>query len=73
MIRTCQLPKVLDVDAIVNLKKKVISEFGKYLKRLQKGYQDDYSFLLNEISFIKVHPGLDTAKVTYEYFINHGM
>lgn len=73
MNRTCQLPKILDADAIAELKKKIIKEYERYLKQLQRGYQNDYSFLMNEINFVETHFNLDTSKVTYEYFINHGM
>lgn len=63
----------VDVDAINNLKNKVIKDFNNYIKRLQKGYQDDYSVILNEINFIEVHPDLDNQTLIYEYYMNYGV
>lgn len=63
----------VDVDAINNLKNKVIKDFNNYIKRLQKGYQDDYNVILNEINFIEVHPDLDNQTLIYEYYMNYGV
>lgn len=45
----------LDADALNELKKKVTEEYEKYVKRLNRGYKDDYSLILNEISFIETY------------------
>ena len=40
------------VDALNNLKSKVAKEFSEFLCKVGKGYQPDYQFILEEISFI---------------------
>jgi hypothetical protein len=45
------------VDA---LKKKTIARYNDFLVRLQKGYKDDYSDILNLICFISLPVKLDT-------------
>ena len=42
----------MDVDALNKLKKKVSEEFYTLLCKVRKGYQLDYEFILEEISFI---------------------
>ena len=42
------------MDALNELKKKVIQEFDALLNRVRKGYKLDYKFLLEEISFIEL-------------------
>ena len=63
----------LDADALNELKKKVTEEYEKYVKRLNRGYKDDYSLILNEISFIETYQYLDNQKLIYEYYINYGL
>lgn len=48
------LIKLAAVDALNDLKKKVIQEFEMLLSRVKKGYKLDYEFLLEEISFIEL-------------------
>ena len=48
------LGKSAVVDALNELKKKVIQEFNALLGRVRKGYKLDYEFLLEEISFIEL-------------------
>lgn len=48
------LVKLAVVDALNDLKKKVIQEFGVLLTKVKKGYKLDYEFLLEEISFIEL-------------------
>ena len=48
------LAKSVVVDALNELKKKVIQEFNALLSRVRKGYKLDYNFLLEEISFIEL-------------------
>lgn len=42
----------MDVDALNKLKKKVAEEFYSLLCKVRKGYQLDYEYILEEISFI---------------------
>ncbi len=63
----------MDVDAVYNLKNKAIKDFNKFVLRLNKGYQDDYSVILNEINLIEISPDLDNWKLLYEYYINYGL
>ena len=42
------------MDAIQVMKKSVISDFQKLLKRLNVGYQDDYQKILTKITFIEI-------------------
>ena len=44
----------MDVDALNKLKKKVSEEFYKLMCQVRKGYQLDYEFILEEISFIEL-------------------
>lgn len=48
------LVKLMAVDALNELKKKVIQEFNTLLSKVRKGYKLDYEFLLEEISFIEL-------------------
>lgn len=56
------------VDA---LKIKCISEFEKYVISLKKGYQKDYSHILNMISFINSYNELDNKKLIAQYLLNY--
>lgn len=56
---------------MVNLKVKVIKDFDKFLKRLNKGYKDDYSMILHQISFIQTYQSFDKIEPIYEYLINN--
>lgn len=59
------------VDVVTNVKIKTIDDFNKLLKRLAKGYRDDYSMILHQIAFIQVCPNLDKIDSIYEYLINN--
>lgn len=59
------------VDAITNLKKKVIKDFDKFLKRLNKGYVEDYSMILHQISFIQTCQYFDKIDGIYEFLMNN--
>lgn len=65
--------RILDAGAIDELKKKVIEDYNKYIKKLFRGYRDDYSILLNEINFIEVYSEIDNQKLIYEYYMNYDM
>lgn len=53
------------------MKLKVIKDFDILLKRLNIGYQDDYSSILDKITFIQTYPSLDKIDPIYEYLINN--
>ena len=59
------------VDAITNLKLNIIKDFDKFLSRLNKGYVEDYSMILNKISFIQTYQYLDEINGIYEFLINN--
>ena len=59
------------VDAITNLKKKVIKDFNKFLVRLNKGYVDNYDMILHEISFIQICQHFDRIDYMYEFLMNN--
>ena len=46
------LTKLVVVDALNELKKKVSEEFYQLLCKVKKGYHPDYEFILEEISFV---------------------
>jgi len=58
------------VDAVDNIKSKVISDFRKLLKRASKGYKDDYELILEEISFVELGGILDNPTEIYQYLMN---
>jgi hypothetical protein len=47
--------KGLDVDALIELKKKVIKDYDRFTKRLGNGYIDEYCMILHEIAFIQTY------------------
>lgn len=57
-----------DVDA---LKKECIAQFQEYLKKVQKGYQPDYSHILNMICFINLYFELDNKQLITQYLLNY--
>lgn len=59
------------VDAIANLKLKVIKDFDKFLKRLNKGYIEDYDMILHQISFIQTCQYFDKIDGIYEFLMNN--
>lgn len=73
MIQKCDITTDLDVDATQELKKKIIKDYIHIVNRMNKGYKDDFSYILNEISFLGVWSNLDKPNIIYEYFINYGM
>jgi hypothetical protein len=62
------LDQVRDVDA---LKIECISEFMEYVRFLQKGYQKEYSHILNMICFINSYDHLDNKKLLTQYLLNY--
>lgn len=73
MDRMCVQCQQTDVVAVNNLKKKIIKDYVRIIKRMNKGYKDDFSYILNEISFLGVWSNIDKPEIIYEYFINYGM
>ena len=60
------------MDVLTNLKSDAIKRFQAFLKRLDKGYVDDYSIILHEIAFIQMYSYFSSTEIPllYEYFIN---
>ena len=48
-VKTLTLKILLTVDAI---KQSVISDYNKFIKRLERGYRDDYQHIINKIMYI---------------------
>lgn len=67
--------QLVDAGALNELKKKVICEFTSLLKKVRKGYKENYEFILEEISFIdliqdnKIDDKL--ALSALQYYINN--
>lgn len=59
------------VDAIANLKLKVIKDFDKFLKKLNKGYIENYDMILHQISFIQTCQYFDKIDGIYEFLMNN--
>ena len=58
------------MDAVNNIKSKVIKDFTKLLKRASKGYKDDYELILEEISFVELGGILDNPTEIYQYLMS---
>ena len=59
------------VDAITNLKLKVIKDFNKFLNRLNKGYIENYDMILHQIAFIQTCQYFDKIDGIYEFLMNN--
>lgn len=57
----------MDVDV---LKRKAIDLYKGLLHRAQKGYQDDYSLLMNMICFISLPTEIDNMEFIKEKLLN---
>lgn len=73
MTQICQNSQVLDADALNELKLKITKDYESFLKQLYKGHRNDYTHILNAISFIDTAAALDNQKLLYQYFINNGV
>ena len=66
---------LIAVDALNELKKKVIQEFNTLLSKVRKGYKLDYEFILEEISFIELtqYNELDNnlSLTALQYYLNN--
>mgnify|MGYP003590509178 CR=1 FL=1 len=59
------------MDAITNIKLKVIGDFDIYLKLLSIGHVADYSKILHKISFIQTYSSFEKIDPIYEFLINN--
>lgn len=59
------------MDAITNMKQKIITDFDLYLKNLNIGCKQDYSHILHEIAFVNSYQVLPKIDPVYEYLINN--
>lgn len=59
--------QLMDVDV---LKHKAIELYRDLLNRAKKGYQDDYSLLLNIICFISLPTDIDNKEFIKENLLN---
>lgn len=62
------MDQMQDVDA---LKIECIAEFMEYVKFLHKGYNRDYSHILNMICFINSYSDLDNKQLITQYLLNY--
>ena len=56
---------------MANLKLKVIKDFDKFLKRLNKGYIENYDMILHQISFIQTCQYFYKIDGIYEFLMNN--
>ena len=61
---------LLDADVIDSLKQKVIKEYLHFFTRLERGYQDEYSLIMDEINYLDLYPLLDNQRLLMEYYLN---
>lgn len=59
------------VDVVSNVKASVVKDFSSFVARLNIGYKDDYSMILNKIMFIQTIQYLDKIEFIYEYLMNN--
>ena len=71
MINQCvdviRMSREARVDAV---KGKIIELYCRYVKRLNKGYKDDYTNLLNMINYLSLPYDFQNDQKIYEYLIN---
>ena len=58
------------MDVIANLKLNIIYNFNQFLDRLNSGYVDDYSYILDQIAFIDSYSSLDNINTLVEFLMN---
>lgn len=58
------------MDVIANLKLNIIYNFNQFLDRLNSGYVDDYSYILDHIAFIDSYSSLDNINTLVEFLMN---
>ena len=59
----------MDVNAVANLKLKVIKDFDKFRKQLHKGVMTNYNLILQKICVIENSDYF--SNVVYEYLMTH--
>lgn len=52
------------------LKSQIINDYNRFVKRLKKGYRDDYSYILHKINYLATSKYLDNNQIIYQYLIN---
>ena len=65
------LNKLEVVDALVEIKKKVIKDFDHFVRRMNKGYVDEYDMILHDISFIQSYQAIEKRDRIYEFLMNN--
>ena len=58
------------MNVIANLKLNIIYNFNQFLDRLNSGYVDDYSYILDQIAFIDSYSSLDNINTLVEFLMN---
>ena len=66
-----QLITSIPVDAITNMKLKVIGDFDFYIKELSIRHSADYAKILHKISFIQTYSSFEKIDPIYEFLINN--
>jgi hypothetical protein len=50
---------------IVDVQNRIIKEYKQFLERLEQGYRDDYSHILDMICFVEAIDDLSRTKYIY--------
>lgn len=58
------------MDVIVNLKLNIIQNFNAFISRVNQGYIDDYSHILDQIAFIDSYSSLTNINTLTEFLTN---
>lgn len=59
------------MDVVDKLKRKVIDEYNYYVKRLNKGYRDDYYDLMQKINLLEVYKDIDNPSLFIEFYLRN--
>lgn len=68
-----QLKNLQVVDAVSKLKSKVIDDYDKFVRRLNKGYREEYYIIMNEINLIEMYSQIDNSELYLDYYLNYGL
>lgn len=63
--------QIEDADAINKLKNKIICEYKRLIKLLNKGYKPDYQFIKDEMNFIDLQKELDNQIFLLQFYLNN--
>lgn len=55
---------------IVDVQNRIIKEYKQFLERLEQGYRDDYSHILDMICFVEAIDDLSRTKYIYQKLTN---